>query len=170
MSLDIQALNKAIDGARESLDELDREVCEKTIWSSPAGKKRLAKRLVAMLPPLRTYVEPFAGSAAVLFEKQPAEVEAINDADQEIVQAYRAIQRLTKHKLARLGKMNWVGDEARFKKVYNSKPTGDLAKLHRFLYVTHFSYGRMRSSALRHLSTTLSLHINLAKPENVRGV
>ncbi|HPA83114.1 MAG TPA: hypothetical protein PLS95_20010, partial [Thermoanaerobaculales bacterium] len=33
---------------------------EKTIWGSPAGKKRLADRLVAMLPAHKTYVEPFA--------------------------------------------------------------------------------------------------------------
>jgi DNA adenine methylase len=29
---------------------------EKTIWGSPAGKKRLADRLVAMLPAHKTYV------------------------------------------------------------------------------------------------------------------
>jgi hypothetical protein len=57
---------------------------EKTIWGSPAGKKRIADRLAAMLPPHSTYVEPFAGSGAVLFAKEPAEVEAINDADLEI--------------------------------------------------------------------------------------
>ena len=42
---------------------------EKTIWGSPAGKKRLAARLVKLIPPHKTYVEPFAGSAAVFFEK-----------------------------------------------------------------------------------------------------
>ena len=45
---------------------------EKTIWGSPAGKKRLADRLVAMLPAHKTYVEPFAGSSAVLFAKEPS--------------------------------------------------------------------------------------------------
>ncbi len=36
---------------------------EKTIWGSPAGKKRLAARLVKLIPPHQVYVEPFAGPA-----------------------------------------------------------------------------------------------------------
>ncbi|HEX7841695.1 MAG TPA: hypothetical protein VF469_29700, partial [Kofleriaceae bacterium] len=36
-------------------------VIEKTIWGSPAGKKHLAPRLVKLIPPHKTYVEPFAG-------------------------------------------------------------------------------------------------------------
>ena len=122
----------------------DAEVVEKTIWGSPAGKKKLAKRLVAMLPPHKTYVEPFAGSAAVLFAKDPAEVEAINDADGEIAQAYRLIKGLTAEKLERLRRMQWTGDEVAFKRLFDSKPTGDLERLHRFLYLTHFSYGKLR--------------------------
>jgi DNA adenine methylase len=75
------------------LDEVD---VEKTIWSSPAGKKRLAKRLAAMLPSQhRTYVEPFVGSGAVLFAKHPTELEVINDADTTVADAYRSIKKLT---------------------------------------------------------------------------
>ncbi|MBI5549505.1 MAG: DNA adenine methylase, partial [Deltaproteobacteria bacterium] len=37
----------------------------KTIWGSPAGKKRLAARLVKLIPTHKVYVEPFAGSGAV---------------------------------------------------------------------------------------------------------
>ena len=58
-----------------------------TIWGSPAGKKGTADRSAKMLPAHRTYVEPFAGSAAVLFAKVAAEVEVINDADPEIAAA-----------------------------------------------------------------------------------
>src|SRR4051812_23786423 len=35
------------------------ESVEKTIWGSPAGKKPLAPRLVKLIPPHKTYVEPF---------------------------------------------------------------------------------------------------------------
>ena len=117
---------------------------EKTIWGSPAGKKRLADRLVAMLPAHKTYVEPFAGSAAVLFAKEPSEVEVINDADLEIADAYRLIKKLTPEGLARLKKLPWGGDEKTFKRLLDVEPEDDVERLHRFLYLTHFSYGKMR--------------------------
>jgi DNA adenine methylase len=117
---------------------------EKTIWGSPAGKKRLADRLVALLPAHKTYVEPFAGSAAVLFAKEPSEVEVINDADPEIVEAYRLLQKLTADGLERLKKLPWVGDETTFKRLLDAEPEDDVERLHRFLYLTHFSYGKMR--------------------------
>ncbi|RUO91509.1 N-6 DNA methylase [Corallococcus sp. AB018] len=139
------ALTKAITRARHVLESLQGgEPVEKTIWGSPAGKKRLAKRLVAMLPAHKTYVEPFAGSAAVLFEKAPSDVEAINDADTEIADAYRLLQKLTPAGLAKLKKLPWVGDEKTFKSLFDAKPQGEVERLHRFLYLTHFSYGKLR--------------------------
>jgi len=119
----------------------------KTIWGSPAGKKKLAKRLVALLPPHKTYVEPFAGSAAVLFAKDPADTEVINDADTDIAQAYRLIKRLGQKDLERLRRMSWTGDEATFKRLIDASPKDDVERLHRFLYLTHFSYGKMRGKS-----------------------
>jgi len=116
----------------------------KTIWGSPAGKKRLADRLAALLPTHKTYVEPFAGSAAVLFAKEPAEVEAIGDADLEIAEAYRIIKRLNRGQLDRLRRMSWTGDEGTFKRLLDESPGDEVHKLHRFLYLTHFSYGKLR--------------------------
>lgn len=120
------------------------DALEKTLWGSPAGKKRIAARLVALLPAHKTYVEPFAGSAAVLFAKEPCEVEVLNDADPEIAEAYRAIKRLKPADLDRLRKLPWTGDEATFKRLFDARPKGELEKLHRYLYVTHFSYGKLR--------------------------
>jgi len=119
----------------------------KTIWGSPAGKKRLADRLVALLPAHKTYVEPFAGSAAVLFAKDPADTEVINDADPEIAQAFRLIKRLTRKQIEQLQGMKWTGDEATFKRLIDASPTDDVGKLHRFLYLTHFSYGKLRGKS-----------------------
>ena len=117
----------------------------KTIWSSPAGKKKIANRLVAMLPEHTTYVEPFAGSAAVFFAKKPVKTEVLNDADPDVAQAYKLIKSMNDKQIEKLKKMNWVGSKSAYLKVYDSKPSKDIEKLYRFLYMTHFSYGRLRT-------------------------
>jgi len=144
------ALDAALSRARLVVDKAKRGPVAKTIFASPAGKKRLAKRLVAMLPEHATYVEPFAGSAAVLFEKEPVAVEAINDADTDIAEAYRLIKRLNPKKLERLRAMKWTGDQATYKRLYGSSPSGELERLYKFLYLATFSYGKLRGSSFNH--------------------
>ena len=139
-----QHVAQAVARAREVLARLAPESVEKTLWGSPAGKKRLAKRLVALLAPHTTYVEPFCGSAAVLFAKERSRVEVINDADVELAQGYRLVKQLSAEQVAQLKRKSWVGDRATYKRLLDSKPSNDVEKLYRFLYVTHFSYGKMR--------------------------
>jgi DNA adenine methylase len=141
------AIASAHIAAARARAQVDAGQVTKTIWGSPAGKKRLAKRLAAMLPPHRAYVEPFAGSAAVLFAKSPVAVEAINDADPEIAAAFRTVQKLTTPAIDRLRKLPWTGDKATFHRLLEAKPSGELAKLHRFLYLSHFSYGKLRTGS-----------------------
>ncbi len=140
-------VHRAVERAELLVDRLAPAPIEKTIWGSPAGKKRIAYRLVSMLPAHSGYVEPFAGSAAVLFAKDPVATEAINDADPDIARAYKLVKRLTPRALASLRKMQWVGDEKTFKGLIDQSPTDDAAWLHRFLYLTHFSYGKMRGKS-----------------------
>lgn len=57
------------------------------------GKGRLAPSwIVPNLPEHRVYVEPFAGSAAVLFAKAPVHHEILNDLDGAIVNFYRVLR------------------------------------------------------------------------------
>lgn len=49
------------------------------------GKTLLATRIAGLLPPHRHYVEPFAGSLAVLLAKRPAPMETINDLDRDVM-------------------------------------------------------------------------------------
>jgi len=58
----------------------------------PGGKTSLAPWIVEHLPSHECYVEPFAGSAAVLAEKERSRVEVLNDADDTLVRAYRTIR------------------------------------------------------------------------------
>ena len=56
------------------------------------GKTRLASRIAAALPEHTHYVEPFAGSLAVLLAKDPARLETVNDLDGDIVHFWRILR------------------------------------------------------------------------------
>jgi DNA adenine methylase len=56
------------------------------------GKSYLAARIVTLLPPHETYVEPYAGGAAVLLRKPPARREILGDIDTELMNMYRVVQ------------------------------------------------------------------------------
>ncbi|MDY2614144.1 MAG: DNA adenine methylase, partial [Lachnospiraceae bacterium] len=51
----------------------------------PGSKCRIADKLVDLIPPHHTYLEPYFGSGAVFFRKQPSDIESINDLDRNVV-------------------------------------------------------------------------------------
>jgi DNA adenine methylase len=56
------------------------------------GKTNLADRIAQLLPEHRHYVEPFAGSLAVLLAKQPSKLETVNDLDQDLMTFWRVLR------------------------------------------------------------------------------
>ena len=131
------------DDLRDLQKALADQPVQKFIWSSPAGKKRIADQIVKMLPPHRVYVDAFVGSGAVLFAKEPAAVEVVNDLDPDIAGAFRTLKALDQSGLDRLKRQNWTGDRKRFLKLRDSEPTDPIDQLYRFLYVRRFSQMKM---------------------------
>lgn len=56
------------------------------------AKARLAAWIASMLPEHRVYVEPFCGSAAVLFAKEPSTHEVLNDLNANVVTFMRVLR------------------------------------------------------------------------------
>ncbi|MDA8286580.1 MAG: DNA adenine methylase, partial [Actinomycetota bacterium] len=56
------------------------------------GKSGMARAIAGVLPPHRVYLEPFAGSLAVLFAKRPSAHEVVNDVDQALVTFFRVLR------------------------------------------------------------------------------
>ncbi|WP_275098054.1 DNA adenine methylase [Sedimenticola hydrogenitrophicus] len=56
------------------------------------GKRRLAKHILPHINGHQTYVEPFAGGAAIFFMKEPSKVEVINDINSDLVTLYRVVK------------------------------------------------------------------------------
>ncbi|MDE7424387.1 MAG: DNA adenine methylase [Lachnospiraceae bacterium] len=73
----------------------------RTVLKYPGSKWNIAKQIVNMIPKHHSYIEPFFGSGAVLFNKSPSDIETINDLDRDVVNLFRCI-REDSEKLARL--------------------------------------------------------------------
>lgn len=56
------------------------------------GKTRLAAKLVELLPVHEHYIEPFAGSLAVLLAKRPSRMETVNDLDGLLMTFWRVLR------------------------------------------------------------------------------
>ena len=63
-----------------------------TLLNYPGAKWGMAKEIVALMPPHRSYLEPFFGSGAVLFNKPPSAIETVNDIDGDIVNFFRVLR------------------------------------------------------------------------------
>lgn len=64
----------------------------KQILKYPGSKWGIARQLLAYIPPHHSYVEPFFGSGALLFNKSPSNIETINDLDHDVVNLFLCIQ------------------------------------------------------------------------------
>lgn len=56
------------------------------------GKTRLADRIAGLLPAHEHYIEPFAGSLAVLLAKKPSRMETVNDLDHLLMTFWRVLR------------------------------------------------------------------------------
>lgn len=139
---DLTLLDLILPGRAEELEE-----GLKPPFSFPAGKMRMAKEMVALMPAHKTYVEPFAGSAAVFFAKEKAPVEVLNDLNDEVAQALSDLKALSDADIERLIGCSWKGDKARYEKLFGRKSRTPVGRLHRFLYLAKFSVGSTRKKS-----------------------
>ena len=73
----------------------------RTVLKYPGSKWNIAGQLVNLIPPHHSYVEPFFGSGAVLFNKPVSDIETINDLDSNVTNLFRCIQQ-DSERLARM--------------------------------------------------------------------
>ena len=62
------------------------------ILNYPGAKWGMAKEIISLMPPHRSYLEPFFGSGAVLFNKPLSAIETVNDIDGDIVNFFKVLR------------------------------------------------------------------------------
>ena len=64
----------------------------RTILKYPGAKNRIADWICGYIPRHNVYVEPYAGSLAVLFNKPACHIETVNDLNEDVVNYFRTIR------------------------------------------------------------------------------
>ena len=65
---------------------------QKMILKYPGSKWRIADWIISHFPKHHSYLEPFFGSGAVFFKKEPSKIETINDLDEDVVNLFRVVR------------------------------------------------------------------------------
>lgn len=58
----------------------------------PGSKWSMAKDIIKLIPQHKVYIEPFFGSGAIFFMKEPSRVEIINDLDNDVYNLFKCIR------------------------------------------------------------------------------
>lgn len=73
----------------------------RSILKYPGSKWNIARGLVDLMPQHHSYIEPYFGSGALLFNKPLSNIEMVNDLDSDVVNLFKCIQE-DSERLARL--------------------------------------------------------------------
>jgi DNA adenine methylase len=112
------------------------------------AKSRLAAQIIPLFPAHRTYVEPFAGMARLLFAKPPSRTEILNDVNSEVVNYLRVCQ--LHHRELRRWLRFCVASRQMFELYRRQDPTTltDVQRAVRFFYLQSTSFaGRVTGTS-----------------------
>lgn len=67
----------------------------KSLFCRIGTKAPIANNIIKLFPEHDMYVEPFVGSGAIYFHKEPSNKEVINDIDKELISSYRLVKQVS---------------------------------------------------------------------------
>jgi len=130
------------------------------------SKRRLAADIISRIPPHVCYVEPFAGSASVLFARdEPSKAEVLNDIDGELVNFFRVVKHhmvefCTQFRYAVVSRKVFEWQKATPPEVLT-----DIQRAARFYYLQRLTFGGKVSGRTFGYSLSGPPHLNLVRIE-----
>lgn len=97
----------------------------------PGAKWSMAEWIVQHLPPHQIYLEPFAGSGAVFFNKERSDIETLNDMNGDIINLFRVMREKTEDLCAAIEMTPWSREE--FDTSFQRNGLPDVERARRFL-------------------------------------
>ena len=136
----------------------------KAILKYPGAKWKVADWVIEHFPEHKVYCEPFFGSGAVFFRKQPVYIETVNDIDNQIVNLFLACRDYPEE-LARAVNLTPFA-RTEFDECYDTHVEDPVERARRILVRFHQSFGTSNStkSTWRNVKTSGG-----PRPETVWG-
>ena len=116
----------------------------KAILKYPGAKWRIADWIIENIPDHKVYCEPFFGSGAVFFKKEPSYIETINDIDGNIVNMFEVCRKHPKELATAINLTPFARDE--FKNDYDMSNGDCIERARKTLVRFHQSFGTSNSS------------------------
>jgi DNA adenine methylase len=138
-----------------------------TVIPWPGGKTRLLQHLLPLLSdnPHTCYVEAFAGGAALLFAREPAKTEVLNDTHGELVRLYRVLG-VHLEEFVRQFKWSLTSREMfRWERLKHVDTLTDIQRAARFYYMQRLAFGGKAQGQTFGTSHTSPKRINLLRLE-----
>lgn len=139
----------------------------KTLFPWPGGKTRLLQHLLPLLSdnPHTCYVEAFAGGAALLFAREPAKVEVLNDNHGELVRLYRVVAN---HLDEFVRQFRWALTSRQmfqWAQMQHPETLTDIQRAARFYYLQRLAWGGKAAGQTYGTDTKRPQRINLLRLE-----
>lgn len=99
----------------------------------------MAQQICSLMPPHRSYLEPFFGSGAVLFNKPPSAIETVNDIDGDITNFFKVL-REHPDKLAEAVSLTPYSRDV-FNDAHENRGTDDFDRAYRFAIRSKMGHG-----------------------------
>lgn len=116
----------------------------KAILKYPGAKWRIADWILSYIPEHKVYCEPFFGSGAVFFKKEPSSIETINDIDENIVNLFEVCREHPEELASKMEMTPFSRKE--FERCYDLNVPDKIERARRTLVRYHQSFGTSNSS------------------------
>ena len=100
------------------------------------SKRRIANKVIEMLPPHNAWVEGFCGSAALTLAKAPVPIEVINDRDGEIVNLFDQLRNNAEALCRAVALTPYAREEFKISRKSSKQGIDPLERARRFLVAT----------------------------------
>lgn len=117
----------------------DGELIMKATMKYPGSKWSIAQWIISFFPKHHSYLEPFFGSGAVLFNKPRSNIETVNDLDGNVVNLFDVIRHYPEELARRVYLTPYAREE--YEKAYTQVPEDPLEKAVNFYIRLNMGHG-----------------------------